>query len=250
MRSPGKEAAARHAYRVVLDALTEARVVGVGTGSTVGLVLEMLLGDSEALRLLRGTGIVASSLDTLMKLSSAGLSATMTIPGSGIDLYFDGADEVACDKGMCMLVKGRGAAMTREKLLAFYSRRNIIVVDESKVSRRLGEKGKPVPVEVLPDAVMAFTAYMEAVGVRAEPRRGAGKDGPVVTDNGGVVVDTWPWGVMPPHMYEALLDTTPGVMGHGLFLGIVDEVVVGYGDGSVSVIRCRRTRAPRGRSGS
>ncbi|NPA04554.1 MAG: ribose 5-phosphate isomerase A [Crenarchaeota archaeon] len=247
MSSRGKEAAARHVYRVVLDALTSIERLGVGTGSTVGLVLDRLLGDKEARRLLRGVVVVASSLDTLVKLVEAGVRASLTLPPGGVDLYFDGADEVACDKKMCMLVKGRGAAMTREKMLAFYSTRTLIVVDESKVSKTLGEKGKPVPVEVHPDSMMAFIEYMRRVGVRAEARRGTGKDGPVVTDNGGVVVDTWPWGVMPPHMFEALLDTTPGVIGHGLFLGVVDEIVVGHDDGSVSVIPCRRTRIPRRR---
>ncbi len=240
LSAKAKRVAAREAARVVAEALPEARVVGVGTGSTVKLVVEELLADPEARRLLESRLLVASSYDTLLYLSSRGLRATLQIPGEGIDVYFDGADEVVLEDECCM-VKGRGAAMVREKLLAFYSSYSIAVVDESKVSRSLGDKGKPVPVEVLPPAIEAFTAYMKALGVEVRVRTCDCKDGPAVTDNGGLVVDTWPWGRMGPREYARLLDGTPGVVGHGIFCGYFDLVVVGCSDGRAWRGECKRT---------
>jgi ribose 5-phosphate isomerase A len=203
----------------------------------------MLASDREALQLLRRVRLYASSLDTLYKLRRLGLEAYETLPPEPLDVYFDGADEVSVEAGICMAVKGRGAAMTREKILAFNSRYTILVVDETKLSRRLGEKGKPVPIEVLPPAVQPVCRMLESRGVKAEVRGGcACRDGPALTDNGGIVVDTWPWGVMSVFEYESLLDTTPGIVGHGLFIGYMDAVIVGFSRGDAGVYECKRTR--------
>ncbi|WP_058371068.1 ribose 5-phosphate isomerase A [Pyrodictium occultum] len=239
--SPAKRAAAERAVELLRPRLLEAERVGVGTGSTVAAVVEALLRDPELSRALRGARVYASSLSTLLLLRSHGVEAYTQVPGRGLDLYFDGADEAAPVGGECMLVKGRGAAMLREKIMAYNSRYTVIVVDESKLSSRLGELGKPVPVEVLEPALQPVIEELRARGVRAEPRLGCGcRDGPALTDNCGVVVDTWPWGVIEPMEYSSLLDRIPGVMGHGLFIGYADALVVGRGDGGSEVYECRR----------
>lgn len=246
--NPAKQAAARLAaerLQQLLETLPEGEQprIGVGTGSTTRLALEALAGSGEGLRLLRGARLYASSLDTLLALRRLGLEAQLSLPPQGLHLYFDGADEVSFEANTCLIIKGRGAAMTREKILAYNSRYTMIVVDESKLSSSLGEKGKPLPVEVHPDALEPVLAALRALGVRAEPRLGCGcRDGPAVTDNCGVVIDTWPWGRYELLRFEAVLDSIPGVIGHGAFAGYVDEVVVGRSGGDGWVRACRRTR--------
>jgi len=246
--SPAKRAAAEKAAEIVAEAVESGSVsrLGVGTGSTTRLALQ-LLAERLGVERLGRLRLYASSLDTLLAIRGMGLEAYTAIPRGGLDLYFDGADEVAVEAGSCMILKGRGAAMTREKLLAYNSRRVIIVVDETKLSRSLGEKGRPLPVEVLPAAVEAVVWALEARGVPARPRGGCGcRDGPAVTDNCGVVVDVEPWGRMDVFEVEAFLETMPGVVEHGLFIGYADEVVVGRRDGSAGVVECRRTRVNPG----
>ena len=192
---------------------------------------------------LRGLRVYASSLDTLLALRRLGVEASLHLPPEPLDVYIDGADEVAFEAGACWILKGRGAAMTREKILAYNSRHVVIVVDESKLSRRLGSLGKPLPVEALPTAFEAVAAALRARGLEAQPRAGCGcRDGPAVTDNCGVVVDVRGWEKLDPLELEALLETMPGVVEHGLFTGYADEVVVGYAGGRAERRPCRRTR--------
>ncbi|HIC99305.1 MAG TPA: ribose 5-phosphate isomerase A [Pyrodictiaceae archaeon] len=240
--SKAKEIAAERAYQIVKQMLDRIQVLGIGTGSTVKLVINKLLDDARVRKRLSSMKVIASSLDTLYLLEEAGVHASLEVPADGIDLYFDGADEVAVGKhSVCQVLKGRGGAMVREKLLAFYSKEALLVVDESKISHVLGEKNKPVPVEVMADALQAVRRFLEGHGVKVVVRQGSGKDGPVISDNGNPILDTWPWH-MPVHRYEALLDTIPGVVGHGIFLGYFNRVVVGYKDG-VEEYTCRRTRS-------
>jgi ribose 5-phosphate isomerase A len=238
----GKQVAAEAAAKLLLEKhLPSAERVGIGTGSTTRMVVEKLLElDPSSLR---GRRLYASSRDTQLFLESLWLEASLYVPRAGVDVYFDGADEVSFEAGTCMLIKGRGAAMLREKMLAYNSRHVVIVVDEGKVSQRLGEKGKPLPVEVHPDAASAVVAALEALGLRASIRAGCGcRDGPACTDNGGVVVDVWGFNGYDLLRLESIVETIPGVYGSGAFAGYVDEVVVGYGDGRSVVKRCRRTR--------
>jgi len=238
-----KQVAASAAARRLLDTglLARAERVGVGTGSTTRLVVEKLLELDPAA--LRGRRLYASSRDTLLFLEGLGLEASLQVPPQGLDVYFDGADEVSFEANTCMVVKGRGAAMLREKLLAYNSRYVVIVVDEGKVSERLGEKGKPLPVEVHPDALSAVVAALRAMGLRAEPRAGCGcRDGPACTDNCGLVVDVWGLDRYSLLRLESMVEAVPGVYASGAFAGYVDEVVVGHGDGGSEVRRCRRTR--------
>jgi ribose 5-phosphate isomerase A len=238
----GKEAAASSLAERLIRVLKPGQSLGVGTGSTVKLVIDYLVSGSTGKRLLSALNVYASSLDTALLLEEHGVAVSLTLPPHPLDLYFDGADEVAAVAGMCQVLKGRGAAMTREKVLAHFSRESMLVIDESKLSRNLGEQGKPVPVEVLPVALHPVAKLLESYGVRVEVRRCDCRDGPALADNGGAVLDTWPWGRLEPLRYEGILDSTPGVIGHGLFIGYFNEVVVGYEDGSTRTLSCKRTR--------
>ncbi|GAB6147732.1 ribose 5-phosphate isomerase A [Stetteria hydrogenophila] len=198
--------------------IEEARVLGVGTGSTVRAALRVLRDEG----LLEGRILVASSVDTALELAGMGYRPVMPSVVSGVDFYFDGADEV--DPGGNLL-KGRGAAMLGEKILASMARVRVYVVTEEKLVDRLGSR-RPLPVEAVPWAAEYVRRRLEGMGYRAEYRRCQGKDGPVVTDWGGVVIDVHTGPMEDPRAVEAEVSSIPGVVATGLFIGLTDYVVV------------------------
>ena len=241
--SKAKQIAARKAATLIAERLSRVRRLGVGTGSTVRLVLEYLFSNEEYKELLMEKDIYVSSLDTFFVLRRLGLEPSLYLPRDGLDLYFDGADEVAIsENGDCGVIKGRGAALTREKILAYNSREVIIVVDESKLARELGEHNKPLPIEVVPAAADAVLAFLESRGVRAVLRDECKcRDGPAISDNYGLIIDSWPWDMYSLRDFIEELEKVPGVIEHGFFGGLIDEVIVGYSD-EARILRCRRTR--------
>lgn len=207
--------------QVGLKAAAEARdgmIVGLGTGSTATwFVRELGRRIREEKLSILG---VSSSLACSLLAKAEGIPVIPPDQADRIDLYVDGADEVAPDKG---LIKGRGAAMVGEKLLAEACDRFLIIVDEGKLVDALGAKF-PVPVEVMPAAARLVRKGIEALGGKPALRMAqGGKDGPVVSDNGNVILDvTFPAaGPGRGPDWKALdqgLNALPGVVGHGLFL--------------------------------
>ena len=203
--------------------------LGIGTGSTAACALEALARRvrDEGLRV---TGVPTSfASERLMR--QHGLTVSTLDQTPELDLAFDGADEF---DPLFNLIKGRGAAQTREKIVATQAARFVVLVDASKRVARLGEK-MPVPVEVVPMAFAPVERRLEALGLRPVLRMGKAKDGPVVTDQGFWVVDAHAdGGLADPAALAAALDATPGVLDHGLFLGMATDVLVGEADGNVS----------------
>lgn len=206
-------------------------VVGLGTGSTATYFVQ------ELGRRIRTEGLsircVSSSFACSLLARQEGMPLVPLDQVSRIDLYADGADEVDPGKG---LIKGRGAAMLGEKLLAEAADAFLVLVDEGKLVPSLGTRF-PVPVEVLPPAVELVRARLEGLRAQATLRPAGGKDGPVVTDAGNLILDAvFPAGTDWKAM-EAALDALPGVAEHGLFLRYADktEVLVGSADGVRSI---------------
>lgn len=197
----------------------EARVVGVGTGSTVKRALGIL---HEA-GLLEGKVLVASSTASALELARLGYKPVMPGVVSRIDFYFDGADEVDPNGN---LLKGRGAAMLGEKILASMSSVRVYIVDEGKLVERLGSR-RPLPVEVVPWALSYVASRIEGMGYRVTYRESQGKDGPVVSDWGGIVIDVHTGPMEDPGSVDESISRIPGVVATGLFIGLADHVVVG-----------------------
>lgn len=225
-----KRAAGYRAADMILD---EDRIIGVGTGSTVAFFIEAL----REKNLMHGRMFLASSLDTALKLRE--MEARLLDPSTvdHVDVYIDGADEVDAEGNM---IKGRGGAHVREKMLAYISRRNIFVVDESKLVGKLG--GKPLPIEVLPNAVSHVLKALRSMGLDASIRSSRCKDGPCISDNGGVIIDVRVGVIEDPEGLEARLLRIPGVVDTGLFIGYVDRLVVGMRSGEAVVKEFKRRR--------
>jgi ribose 5-phosphate isomerase A len=206
------------------------RIIGVGTGSTVDLFIDVL---AERIAHFRETAFVCASLHTCHKLFEKGLAILHTSSITSIDVYVDGADEVDPELNM---IKGGGGASTLEKILACGSMHKVYIVDYTKLVKRLGEK-HAIPVEVLPEALGIALAKLRGLGLSPSVRTlTSGKYGFVVADTRGVIVDVRPVGEWSPRDLEKLLKSVPGVVETGLFIDLADEVFVGYPD-RVEVLR-------------
>ncbi len=217
-----KELVARHAASQVKDGTR----VGLGTGSTANCFIQEL----ARRRIEEGLQVTtaASSIVSTLKAQSLGLPLVAMEHLERIDLYVDGADEVAPD---LTLLKGRGFDLVREKLLAKASDAFLVLVDQSKLVQRIGERF-PIPVEVMPFAWRMVQRSLEAFGGQGELRRNTAQDGLVVTSHGSLVLDmTFPQEIDSQALDEAL-NSVPGVVEHGIFRGLASTVLVAV-DGQV-----------------
>lgn len=217
-----KELVAYQAARLVEDGM----LVGLGTGSTANYFIEELARRKSEEGLEVST--VSSSVISAIKAQSLGLPLVAMEHVSRLDLYVDGADEVT--SGMTLL-KGRGSDLVREKLLARAADRFIVLVDQSKLVSRIGEKF-PIPIEVIPFAWQLAKRTLESLGGRGGLRQNASKDGLAVTSHGSLVLDMVFDSSIDSQALNGMLNATPGVVEHGIFQGLAAAVFVAQ-DGRV-----------------
>jgi ribose 5-phosphate isomerase A len=209
------------AGRKAVDFIESGMVIGLGTGSTVLYTLEEL---SRRLKegALKDITCMASSMRTEQLAMQLGLPLTDFRQMTRIDITIDGADEV--DEHL-NLIKGGGGALLREKILAQNSTRFIVIVDQSKLSKFLGEKWS-VPVEVLPFAWQAEATYIESIGGECRIRKSGGKE-LYRTDQYNYILDCHFGIIENPGAMADLLDRRAGIMGHGLFINLATDLIVG-----------------------
>ncbi|NPV61722.1 MAG: ribose-5-phosphate isomerase RpiA [Methanotrichaceae archaeon] len=220
-----KRAAGEAAAELVKDGM----VVGLGTGSTVAWTIRRL-GEriqEEGLQLL---GVPTSYQAENLAIDS-GIRLTTLNQNPVLDLAIDGADQVDED---LMVIKGGGAAHTREKVVACSARRFVIVADEGKYVKRLNHA---VPVEVLPFAVRLVEQRLMDMGGAPLLRLGKMKDGPVITDNGNFLIDVDFEEIADPRGLAARISSIPGVVEHGIFDNL-DELYLARAAG-VEIIKKR-----------
>jgi ribose 5-phosphate isomerase A len=203
------------------DMVENDMVIGLGTGSTVFYMIERL--SARIREGLRVSGI-PTSYQTAIRAREYGIPLTTLDDCPVIDLAIDGADEVDPHLN---LIKGRGAAHTREKCVAAAAFRFIVVVDEQKIVPRLGA---PVPVEVIPFAVRPVMSQLREFGCIPKLREGIKKDGPVITDNGNFIIDCSFTEIPHPADLETAIARIPGVVESGLFCGFTEKTTVIVGN--------------------
>ena len=180
-------------------------IIGVGTGSTVNKFI-------EALVTMRGDikGAVSSSLASTQRLQALGIPVFDSNEVDELAVYIDGADEIDARGYM---IKGGGAALTREKIVAAQSRRFVCIADESKLVKSLGRF--PLPVEVVPMAARRIGRQFEALGGQAKVRMAGGQL--LLTDNGQIILDVSGLDIVDPLAFETLVSQWPGVVTVGVF---------------------------------
>lgn len=180
-------------------------IVGVGTGSTVNKFIDALAAMKGQIK-----GAVSSSVASTERLQALGIPVFDANAVQSLSVYIDGADEI---DGQGFMVKGGGAALTREKIVAALAQRFVCIVDESKRVQTLGRF--PLPVEVIPMAAQQITRRFAAMGGQATLRL---KDGqPLVTDNGQHILDVRGLSIAEPLAFESDVNQWPGVVTVGVF---------------------------------
>jgi ribose 5-phosphate isomerase A len=195
-------------------------LVGLGTGSTANYFID------ELARLQNEAGLkittVASSTISAQRAQSLNLPIVALEHISHIDLYVDGADEITPDK---TLLKGRGSDLVKEKLLAKAAKQFITVADASKLVSYIGQNFV-VPIEVIPFAWQLAKKNLQDIGAVGDLRPNAAKDGFWITSHGSYVLDMKFDKSIDATTLNALINNTPGVVEHGIFLGLADLVLI------------------------
>ena len=223
MNPTGVDAAKRVAGEAAARLVEDGMTLGLGTGSTARWFIAAVGARVAAGMRVRGVATSHASEEQARELGIP----IVELDAGGLDLAVDGADVV--DPGL-RLIKGAGAALLREKIVAAAAARFVVVVDEGKLRDRLGGV---VPVEVVRFGVAATLGLLGETGAAFSLRRDP-RGQPVVTDNGNWVADGDFPVIADPEGLAAQLDAIPGVVGHGLFLGMADQAIVARADGSVS----------------
>ncbi len=191
--------------QAALQYVTPGEIVGVGTGSTVNKFIDALASMKDQI-----PGAVSSSVASTVRLQALGIPVFEANAVGELSVYIDGADEIDAQGFM---VKGGGAALTREKIVAAQSRRFVCIADETKMVNALG--AFPLPVEVIPMASARLVRQFEALGGKAQIRF---KDGaPLVTDNGQHILDVTGMHITDPLGFESMINQWPGVVTVGVF---------------------------------
>jgi len=213
-----KQKAALEAVKHVKDGF----IVGLGSGSTAAFAIEAI-GEKVKREKLRVMGIPTSYQAFLLAVE-CGIPITTLDEHPQIDVTIDGADQITPE---LFLIKGMGAALAREKIVAAASKINTIIADEKKKVKVLGENNQSVPIEVLPFAISLAKRKIVDAGGKPVLREGKGKLGPVITDNGNAILDSYFGEIAKPAELEVKLKMTPGIVETGFFVGLTDIAYIG-----------------------
>lgn len=205
-----------------LDFVKDGMCLGLGSGSTAAIMLQ-LLGERMRDENLRISGIPTSD-ETEAIARQLGIPIERFDENTSVDLTIDGADEADGDLN---LIKGGGGALLREKIVASLSKQVVIIVDSTKQVETLGRF--PLPVEVVKFAWKPIARRLQEMG--GQPNLRTRNDGqPYVADEGNYILDCSFGRIDDANALGNTLDTMPGVMGHGLFVGIADVLIIGNGE--------------------
>jgi len=216
-----KQNAALEAVKHVKDGF----IVGLGSGSTAAFAIEALSEriEKENLHIMG----IPTSYQAFLLAVECGIPITTLDEHPVIDVTIDGADQLTPE---LYLIKGGGAAMAREKIVAASSKLNVIIGDQPKKVKLLGENNQFVPIEVLPFAIALVKRKIAAIGGKPVVREGKGKLGPVITDNGNVVIDAYFGEIKNPADLAVKAKMIPGVVETGFFISLTDIVYIGSVD--------------------
>ena len=210
----------RRAAQAALPWLDGHEVIGIGTGSTVHQLIDLITEDRRSLR-----AVVSSSNQSTRRLEAAGIAVVDLNDAGELPVYIDGADQTNASR---QLIKGGGGALTREKIIAARSRVFVCIVDATKLVRTLGSF--PLPIEVIPMARTLVAGRLAAIGGQPVLRAG------YITDNGNQILDVHELTIEDPVALESALNQIPGVVTVGLFAQRTADVLLIGGDTGVRQI--------------
>ena len=221
------------AFKAVEENVKKSMILGIGSGSTVVYAVKKIgeINKTEDLNL----KCIPTSFQSQQLIVENGLTLVTLDQYPEIDLDIDGADEI--DKEL-NLIKGGGGCLVQEKIVAYSSKKLIIIVDYRKKSEKLGENwNRGVPIEVIPFGYVPILKKLGKLGGKPVLRMAKAKAGPIVSDNGNFIIDV-DFGLIesPSDMNDKLLKI-PGVVDTGLFVGMASKAYIGQKDGKVVILQ-------------
>lgn len=219
--------------RAAANQVQSGTIVGLGTGSTTAFAIQYI-GERLQSGDLKDVKGIPTSFQAIVLARDYGIPLVSLDEVDRIDVAIDGADEVDPQKN---LIKGGGAAHTQEKIVDSLAEKFIVVVDSGKLTDKLGTTFL-LPVEVVPMAVTPVMRAIAKLGGQPILRMGVKKAGPVVSDNGNLIVDVkFEGGIDNPAELEKTLNNIPGVLENGIFAGVTDVVLIGEVNGDQVNVR-------------
>ncbi|MHA1671180.1 MAG: ribose 5-phosphate isomerase A [Promethearchaeota archaeon] len=220
------------AYKAVEENVKDGMILGIGSGSTVVYAVEKIaeINKKEDLKL----KCIPTSFQSYQLIVDNNLNLVSLDQYPEIDLDIDGADEIDDELN---LIKGGGGCLVQEKIVAFNSKKLVIIADFRKKSSKLGENWKKgVPIEVIPIAYIPVIIKLKELGGAPKLRMAQAKVGPLVTDNGNFIIDV-DFGIIDsPSDIDFKISQIPGVVDTGFFIGMTSKAYIGQKDGKVIVL--------------
>lgn len=226
-----KQNAALEAVKHVKDGF----VVGLGSGSTAAFAIEAL-GEQVRNGKLHILGVPTSTQAFQLAVENK-IPITTLDEHPNVDVTIDGADQLTDE---LFLIKGGGAALAREKIVASATKLNVIIADAPKKVKFLGENNQFVPVEVLPFALALVKQRIADLGAKPVVRECKGKLGPIITDNGNAVIDAYFGEIKNPAELEVKVKMIPGVVETGFFIGLTDIIYLGSSSAVEKIEKLRK----------
>jgi len=216
------------AINVALDRIRDGMVIGLGSGSTVAQFMDELRRFIHSSRVC--VKVIPSSYQSYLLALEKGLEVTTLEKYPRPELMIDSLDQTTRSGEV---VKGGGGALTREKILCHAAGETVLICDYTKVVERLDI---PIPVEVIPFALGYVAEELRKLGGKPNLREGGGKVGPVISDNGNIILDVYFGEIENPDELEYRINMIPGIVENGIFSRCVNEIIVGYPDGRIERI--------------
>ncbi len=224
---PSPDIQKRNAAEAAVEHVKDGMIVGLGSGTTAAFAI-LALGERRKHENLQIMGI-PSSYQAFQLAVQSGIPITTLEEHPIIDINIDGADQI---DSKLNLIKGMGAALAREKIVAASSRKNVIIADEKKKVSVLGEGNHPVPLEVLPFAIALVQHRVQALKGSPLLRETKGKLGPTISDNGNAIMDVTFGNIKDAKLLDQQLKMIPGMVETGLFIELTDIVYLGSASGT------------------
>ena len=225
------ETAKKNAALRAVEQVKDGFIVGLGSGSTAAYAIEEI-GNRIKREGLRVLGVPTSYQAFILAIKNE-IQITTLEEHPILDLTIDGADQIDEELN---LIKGMGGALTREKIVASSSKALVIVADETKKVKVLGENNHPVPIEALPIATPLIMRKIKEIDGKPVIREGMGKVGPVITDNGNIIIDVNFGLIRKPAELERELKSLTGVVETGLFVKMANVVYLGKRSGVDKIV--------------
>ena len=220
------------AYKAVEENVKKDMIMGIGSGSTVVYAVEKIaeLNKKEDLNL----KCIPTSFQSLQLIIKHGLNLACLEQYPEVDLDIDGADEI---DNKLNLIKGGGGCLVQEKIVASNSKKLVIIADFRKKSNKLGENWKKgIPIEVIPSSYVPIMEKLKKMGGTPKLRMAHAKTGPLITDNGNLIIDVDFGVIESPFDINLKILQIPGVVDTGFFIGMTSKVYIGQEDGSVLIL--------------